>query len=309
MDINGDPNNSDSLTEVINQTHIDSRQTGEPDGTTYWYNGQPVLGDTITLSISDPGLIYGATLFTTLRVHNSLDHPATQWAAHCDRLRNATSQLGFAAPNWDRIRAGADYIQGHYPVVRIVVFPDGTEWITGRSLPADLQDRQTQGITVWVSPPNYQRSLPQYKSSNYLAPWLAARDGRDRNAAETILTNDDGHWLETATGNLWGYGEGQWWIPPLLSDCQTGQRLPGTGQQFLTQLLEDNGQTVTPRPWTPDWVGTLEAIAYSNSGVGLIPIRKVLGTDGTPLWQNSAPSAADKLFKLWQRAITLEIHT
>ncbi len=312
--MNGDPNTSDSPTEVINRTQVNSkqvnsRQAHQQNGSTYWYNGQPVLGDTITLSISDPGLIYGATLFTTLRVHNTLDHPATQWAAHCDRLRNATRQLGFTAPNWSRIRAGAEYIQGNYPVVRIVVFPDGTEWITGRSLPADLHHRQTRGITVWVAPPYYQRSLPEHKSSNYLAPWLAAREGRNRHGEETILTSDNGHWLETATGNLWGYGDGQWWIPPLLNHCQTGQRLPGTGQQFLTQILEDKGQTVASRPWTPHWVKTLEAIAYSNSGVGLIPIRKVLDPEGEVFWQNPEPGAADHLLKLWQQAIALDIHT
>ncbi|MGD1852457.1 MAG: aminotransferase class IV, partial [Cyanophyceae cyanobacterium] len=177
-----------------------------------------MFGDTITLSINDPGLIRGATLFTTMRVHYSLDHPATQWTAHQNRLRNAVHQLKFTEPNWDHIRAGAEYIQSHYPVVRIVVFPNGTEWITGRSLPPDLARKQAEGITVWVAPPDYQRSLPQYKSSSYLAPWLAARKGRDRHCEETVLTNDDGHWLETATGNLWGYGDGQWWLPPLFDD-------------------------------------------------------------------------------------------
>ena len=308
--MNSSPNNDNAN----NNAH--PQQDGQ---TTYWYNGQPVLGDTITLPISDPGLIYGATLFTTLRVHHHLDHPATQWQAHCDRLRHATQQLNFIAPNWDHIRAGAEYIHGHYPVVRIVVFPNGIEWITGRSLPPDLAERQMKGITAWVAPPDYQRSLPQYKSSNYLAPWLAAREGRSHHAAETILTNQAGHWLETATGNLWGYRDGQWWIPPLLaplstplpkeveagisSDRPINQRLPGTGQKFLTQLLENDGQTVTPCPWTADWVTRLEAIAYSNSGVGLIPIHTVLDPEGKILWQTSESQAADHLLHLWQRSI------
>ena len=95
----------------------------------------------------------------------------------------------------------------------------------------------------------------------------------------------------------------------ILGDRQTGQRLPGTGQQILIQLLENSGQTVTPRPWTPDWVSTLEAIAYSNSVIGLIPIRQGLDADDTMIWQNSNSTPANELLKLWQRAIALPVHS
>lgn len=307
---NNNPNNNNPAPQNNGSSADSTANTTDTTGTTYWYDGQPVVGNTITLPIDNLGLIRGATLFTTMRIHHRLDHPATQWDAHRDRLRHAITHLKFMPPNWDRIVAGVEYMVQHYPIVRIVVFPDGVEWVTGRSLSPDLGRKQTQGITVWVAPPDYQRTLPQYKSSSYLAPWLAAREGHDRNAEETILTNHEGHWLETATGNLWGYGEGQWWIPPLFKtlagDRQTGQRLPGTSQNFMVQLLEDAGHRVTPRPWTPDWVVGLEAIAYSNSGVGLIPIRQVLDTQNNPIWHNPDRSPADDLLNLWKRAIRPE---
>jgi 4-amino-4-deoxychorismate lyase len=44
----------------------------------FWYDGKLIENDQIALEITNPGLIYGATIFTTLRVyHHSLDHPLT----------------------------------------------------------------------------------------------------------------------------------------------------------------------------------------------------------------------------------------
>ena len=44
----------------------------------YWYNGELIDDERISLGIDDIGLLYGATLFTTLRIYQqSLDHPLT----------------------------------------------------------------------------------------------------------------------------------------------------------------------------------------------------------------------------------------
>jgi hypothetical protein len=34
---------------------------------------------------------------------------------------------------------------------------------------------------------------------------------------EAILVNERREWLETATGNLWGWYQEQWWTPPEVS--------------------------------------------------------------------------------------------
>ena len=53
-----------------------------------------------------------------------------------------------------------------------------------------------------------------HKTGNYLACWLAKNAGAKKvGAQEAILTSDQGEWLETSTGNLWGWkrsnGRGQ----------------------------------------------------------------------------------------------------
>ncbi|MEM9102738.1 MAG: right-handed parallel beta-helix repeat-containing protein, partial [Pseudomonadota bacterium] len=137
-----------------------------------------------------------------------LEHPLTQWQAHCDRLCNSLNKLDWIAPDWHRLRVGANKLMPQFPVLRMTIFPDGREWITGRHLPVDLQQRQRDGITAWVADPDLSRSLSTEKTGNYLAPWLARQQAQQQGAQEAILVDPAGNWLETSTGNLWGWREG-----------------------------------------------------------------------------------------------------
>lgn len=255
----------------------------------FWYDGQPVQGNQIELSTTDPGLIYGATVFTTLRVYASLEHPLTHWQGHCDRLRISIEAFGWQLPNWKRLRAGAEWMKTNYPVLRVVIFPDGREWITGRSLPPDLVQRQQQGITAWVAAAEYSRSLPQHKTGNYLAPWLALQMAQRRNAQEAILTDTDGNWLESSTGTLWGWSNGQWWTPPLATGI-----LPGLLRSRLISELRCQNEEVVEQPWTPELVEQFAAIAYTNCVMEIIPIHTVLWSEAT-LNYNVRHPALEKL--------------
>ncbi|NDJ17094.1 aminotransferase class IV [Myxacorys almedinensis] len=241
----------------------------------FWYNGNAITKDTIDLSITDPGLLYGATVFTTMRVYQFLDHSLTQWAGHCDRIKTSLDTFGWQQPDWSQLRHGADWMTQHYPVLRIAVFPDGREWITGRALPEDLTQRQTAGIAAWVAG-GLARSLPSHKTGNYLAPWLALQAAQRMNAQEAILTNSAGDWLETSTGNLWGWKEGHWWTPPLESEI-----LPGLLRSRLISWLKWHNEEVTEAPWNAALVEHFDAIAYTNCVVEVIPIHTVLNTGTT----------------------------
>ena len=124
-------------------------QNSPPVDQGFWYDGQWRSGHELSLSISDPGLLYGATVFSTLRIYEDLHHPATDWLAHYERLRQTLATFNWPMPDWERVEAGAVTVARYYPVVRVTLFADGREWITGRSLPVDLAQRQRQGITAW----------------------------------------------------------------------------------------------------------------------------------------------------------------
>jgi branched-subunit amino acid aminotransferase/4-amino-4-deoxychorismate lyase len=258
-------------------------------GGQFWYDGELVLADRLSLPIGDPALLYGATLFSTMRIYeNSLNHPLTQWQAHCDRLRNSVVAFGWVEPDWQRIRSGTQLLLTDYPVLRLTLFADGREWITGRALPPDLAQRQTRGIIAWLADNVGIRSLPDHKTGNYLLPWLAQQQAQQQGAQEAILSDRQGHWLETATGNLWGWADGVWWTP--MTDA-----LPGLARSRLMSQLKNQGIEARETVWTADRVAGFETMAYSNCVVEVVPIRLIRSGIAEDLIYDSAHSAVQRL--------------
>lgn len=241
----------------------------------FWYDGSRIDGSQLQLDINEPGLCYGATSFTTMRVYDrSLSHPLTQWQQHCDRLKISLGAFGWQQPNWKLLKQGAQTLLEHFPVLRITVFPNGKEWITGRSLPADLKQRQTLGITAWLAADTlYRRDLPAYKTGNYLSAYLARDRALKLNAKEAILIDADGNWLETSTGNLWGWKDNCWYTPDLNSGI-----LPGIARSRWLDFFRDRDLKVVENTWTPQFVLTIKALAYSNCVVDFVPITTLLTT-------------------------------
>jgi 4-amino-4-deoxychorismate lyase len=237
----------------------------------YWYQGELIDSPFLQIAYDDPALIYGASVFTTCRIYGgSIDHPLTMWAAHRQRLASNIQGLGWSAPDWSNVRAGVELMIHTHPVIRITLFSDGRELIWGKSLPTDLVDRQQQGIEAEVVA-GFDRTLPQYKTGNYLAPWLARRQV----AQEAILVNAAGDWLETSTGNLWGWRDQTWYTPPLAAGI-----LPGIIRTYLVQWLRTQGKIVNEGHWDEILVNRLNGIAYSNAVVQFIPIHTVSTATG-----------------------------
>ncbi|MBR8829039.1 MAG: aminotransferase class IV [Gomphosphaeria aponina SAG 52.96 = DSM 107014] len=234
----------------------------------FWYNGNLIEGDTLELNISDPAFIYGATVFTTLRVYNkSLSHPLTQWEAHCLRLQISLETFEWQFPNRQSLQTGATSLLPYFPVLRITIFPDGRELITSRSLPANLTQRQEEGIAATLAPNKLQRSLPGQKTGNYLGAYLALQQAQKFGASEAILVDHQGNFLETSTGNLWGYKNPYWYTPSLATGI-----LPGISRQLCLSKLNAAKENI----WTPDFIKNLEAIAYTNCAVEVIPIHTII---------------------------------
>lgn len=212
-----------------------------------------------------------------MRVYNnSLDYPLTNWQGHCDRLKSSLQAFGWSLPNWYQLRQGAKLMMAHFPVLRITIFPDGREWIIGRLLPPSLTDKQQHGVKAYIGNCELSRSLPTHKTGNYLSAWLSKVDAYKYNAQEAILVGSQGDWLETTTGNLWGWGNGTWWTPPLSAGI-----LPGIMRSQLLNWLKASEQPVKEEPLTPKLIRSLEALAYSNCVVEIIPLREVIQATGS----------------------------
>jgi 4-amino-4-deoxychorismate lyase len=191
---------------------------------------------------------------------------------HCDRLQTSVQTFSWQQPDWQQVRRGAEALVDHFPVLRIVLFPDGREWITGRLLPADLAERQQAGIIAWLAEtPLLQRTMPAHKTGSYLPGWLALQTAQQRGAQEAILIDTVGNWLETSGGNLWGWYQGHWWTPPLKAGI-----LPGLMRSQLIHWLLCQNEIVEEELWSADRVKAFEAIAYTNSVMEVVPIHTVL---------------------------------
>lgn len=235
----------------------------------FYYNGQFYENDTISLDINDSTWLYGATIFTTMRVYNqSLKHPLTNWQKHCDRILNSIKQLDWQEPNWQLIEIEIKELLPHFPVIRISIFPDGRELIIGRQLPVNLEEKQSKGIKGLVClNPSLKRAIPEHKTGNYLTSWLALQEAKKKDYQEAILTNSQQHWLETTTGNLWGYKRGIWFTPDLGEGI-----LPGIARQTI---IEKADFPIKINQWTSEFIKDLEAVAYSNSVVEIIPFSSI----------------------------------
>ncbi|MGD1866624.1 MAG: aminotransferase class IV [Phormidesmis sp.] len=247
-----------------------------------WFNGTLFAADCPAIgnrAFDDKALKFGASVFTTMRVYEQrLDHPRSQFSAHCDRLTHSLRTFDWHSPNWPSVHKGCQQLLPHYPVIRITIFSDGTEWITGRTLPPKLAVWQQEGIACWLAPSTYARSLPTHKTGNYLACWLARQQAQKYGADEAILTNCQGDWLETATGNLWGWADGQWWTPLPTHSEKHGNSLclPGLMRDRMRKILSKKGQAVNGTVWSPAVVSGFDAIAYTNCVVELVPIHTIL---------------------------------
>lgn len=248
-------------------------QMKSEDSRPCWFNGQLCLENALTFSLQDPAWLYGATVFTTLRVYDkTLRHPWTAWSAHIERMQRSLQTFDWQMPEWGAVQQGAETLAAIYPVLRLTVFPDGRSLITGRSLPSQLTQLQTQGVIVWVTDsPDYSRPFPGHKTGNYLGCWLALQAAQKCGAQEAILTNAQGHWLESSTGNLWGWCDGAWWTPPLASGI-----LPGVVRSHMEAGLRRQDSSVITQPWEPAQVERFTTLAYTNSVVGVVPIRRIL---------------------------------
>jgi 4-amino-4-deoxychorismate lyase len=241
----------------------------------FWYDGQLLNSPSLTLAIDDPALIYGASIFTTMRVyHSDLSHSRTFWQQHIQRLRVSLDAFDWEFSDWQRLEQGVIALLPFSPVLRITIFPNGRELIQGRNLPPDLDHNKKSGVVGRVVDSFYDRSLGSHKTGNYLGPWLALQSARKHGAKEGILTDSHGSWLETSTGNLWGY-DGHSWYTPSLSSTNGTSILSGITRTYILESLQRDGLPTQEVIWNLELVRKFTVIAYSNCVIELIPFRQI----------------------------------
>jgi branched-chain amino acid aminotransferase len=236
----------------------------------YWWMGQLYAGNTLGLTIDDPAFLYGATVFTTLRIYQqNPKHPVTALGKHLQRLESQVRTLGWDAPSWDQVNLGVQTLAAYYPVLRITLLSDGRALVTGRELPPDLEKKQQNGVVLLSVEGG--RSWSHLKTGNYLVSFQALRKAEAHGAQEALLT-EAGTWLETGRGNLWAWDGSQYLTPPA-EGC-----LAGIFRQLLLAKLAAEEIPHAVVPFTPERQRSFQALGYCNSVVELLPVCGIIET-------------------------------
>jgi branched-subunit amino acid aminotransferase/4-amino-4-deoxychorismate lyase len=207
-----------------------------------WCNGHWVPAESIRLSLSDPGIATGALITDMCRTYRGrlFEHPRhvarfLRDAAACFIPLSVTeAQLRDLAQEVLR-RNGVEKANGREVVLNTLATP---QTLILRLLPLDENRHRLwreQGVPLWLTPPHPPSQLlpPTIKHRNRLAWHIAAQLAPAGSLA--LTTDEEGHVLETALGNLLLVLEGAVWA------ARPGTVLDSISQQVVRECCLARG--------------------------------------------------------------------
>jgi len=231
------------------------------------------------LSISNRGLAYGDGVFTTAKV----SHGKVQLLfAHIERLIYSCQKLNITLPDVDKISTElTDVAQRFEHSVAKVIITSGqggrgysrqgcsssTVIITFHPFPNNYNVWQKQGINLGVSDFHLglNPSLAGLKHLNRLEQVLIRRELDQKQADDILVTDINGHIVETSCANLFWLQGNKLYTPDLSNSGVAGL----IRQELLNKL--PNIQIV--KAGLGDIVNA-EAMIICNSIMGIVPVRQ-----------------------------------
>ena len=250
--------------------------------------GAPVDPEDATISIFDRGLLYGDSVYETMRTAGG--HPV-ELARHLARLHRSAEGIGLELPFsdaevGDAVAATHRASGNAESYVRVIVTRGGG--------PIMLDPRHSSDPVLVVivrelelpSPEAYERGVsvvvvgvlkaggglvdPGIKTGNYLNNIQALRQAIARGADDAILSNARGDVAEGATSNVFLVAEGRLCTPHL----QTGL-LAGITREVVCELAAGLGHPVHERPVPPDDLRAADEVFLTSSVRGIMPVTRV----------------------------------
>jgi len=240
-----------------------------------------------TISIRDRGLLYGDGVFRTLR---AVRGKALHWSLHYLKLQHDCAKLDIACPDEALLLAELDRVLAQHPdgVVKLIVtrgegargYAPSLDATPTRiwdfsSLPDYPAEWATQGVTAHVCQIRLpaQPRLACVKHLNRLENVLAAAELRDaqahdRDIAEGVLLDGEGHLIEGTRSNLFVVSQGHL-VTPDLSRCgvagiQRGRVMAWALQHGMAPQVRDVGLEEALHA---------DELFFVNSIIGLWPVR------------------------------------
>ena len=234
-----------------------------PSSSYAYVNGRFVLEAQASVSIFDPGFLYGDGVFETMRVYGGRMFRA---AEHMERLFAGLQVLNIESVlSPEELRA----------VCRALAETNGVQegvaraYRTRHSTVVTVRSHElsTRNLTAIVSNVRIDSHLSRHKTANRLPYILAQQEAASEGAHEAVLLNSAGRIVEFATSNLFVVKDGCLFTPPL----EDGP-LSGITRRAVLTLAASLQIPVSETGFGPEFLETADEVFATNSLVELAPV-------------------------------------
>lgn len=233
-------------------------------------------GNKLTSTQLDRGLQFGDGHFTTLtREQGQL----RWWAAHWQRLKEASCRLAMQLPNESEVLACLEQIEAANAVIKIIItrgdsargygFSDAIKanwYVTA----AELPERKQEPLTCAVAEFTLARSpfFAGLKTLNRLEQVMLSRERQQRAVDELLVCDSAGNLIEATSSNLFLRIDGAWHTPAL--------EHAGVAGVVRQQLLASQALGSTQVSHLPlSCLTNIDQAFVTNSVLGLRPLAQI----------------------------------
>ena len=263
-----------------------------------WLNGNLVPPEQATVSVYDPGLLYGDGVFEGIRVYN---HRIFKLHTHLKRLYESAKSIRLTIPiSIEELTAAthatveANGVQNGY--IRLCVSrgagslglnpfvcPKPNIFIIVDSIalyPIELYEKGLAVITSSVVRNHPAALSPRVKSLNYLNNILAKIEAIDAGVLEAVMLNPQGYVAECTGDNIFLVKNGIIYSPPLHAGV-----LEGVTMNTVIELATRQGMQIRRIDLTKHDLYVADEMFLTGTAAEVIPVAKVdnrLVGDGNP---------------------------
>ena len=274
-----------------------------------YLNDKLIPADEAAIAISDAGFLYGAGLFETMRVQNSVVFGLTD---HLDRLFLSSAKLGFDIPGDRNVLPQAIFtvLQANHlkdARVRLTLSsgslstttdtPTPICLITATQLKAYPDDYYRHGILVALCPyrQNPADPLAGHKTTSYFSRMLGLQEAHQKKAAESLWFTTDGYLSEGCVSNVFLVRENSLMTPPIRTPV-----LPGVARETVCKIAVRENLDLIEKALTIDDLLGADEIFLTNVIMKVMP---VVAIEKHVVGQGKVGSMTTRLISLFEQEI------
>lgn len=258
------------------QVRLRSLEGERENGGKAWVNGRFVSSGDPLFSALSPAVLYGKSLFETLRWESGVAVALTE---HIERLTQSANLLGFPrfpAIDWNEVVTSVvtiNQLQDQRARIRILAASNYNEPLTFVVTAEVLPPFKSTAYHLLTFPYHHATWLGRFKSGAYLNYHLAQQWAAARGADDSLLLDHTGHVIETARASLFFRDNEKLRVTVPSSVWQ----LPGVTRNLYLKELEPLGYRIESRQVHHSEIEAWGELWIANSLMGALPATSIDG--------------------------------